>query len=82
MFSVAESEDVHVIRGSDEKSGFDEEAGKPLTDGSERGEDEVGPVVVASNGVRRKLVGSVRRPFFHPDIDGALQSAIRSIEGQ
>lgn len=84
VFSVAESEEV--VRGgvrTDEKGGFDEEAGKPLTTESSRGSEEVGVVGGGGGGVRgpkRRVVGSVLRPFFHPDIDGALQSAIRNIE--
>ncbi|KAI5847074.1 sulfate transporter family-domain-containing protein [Morchella snyderi] len=84
VFSVAESADFPAGEIDDEKKGFDEEAGKPLTSESTRSSDEVGqasPGVLAPSGLRRKVLGSVKRPFFHPDIDGALQSVIRSIEG-
>lgn len=85
VFSVAESaEGLSPEDINDEKRGFDEEAGKPLTSDSARSSNEVRPVspgVLAAGGPRRKLLGSMRRPFFHPDIDGALQSVIRSIEG-
>lgn len=82
VFSVAESEDVpEAVR--DEKRGFDEEAGKVLTSESSRGSDDVTPVHAGLTvAPRRKVLGSVLRPFFHPDIDGALQSAIRSIEAR
>lgn len=79
MFSVAHIAESEVAIDTREKQGLDEESGKPLTG---RNSDEVLPVPAAMIGPRRRVVGSVLRPFFHPDIDGALQSAIRSIEDQ
>jgi sodium-independent sulfate anion transporter 11 len=83
VFSVAESVEIPTEEIDEEKKGFDEEAGKPLTSESTRSSNEVGLAspVLAAGGPRRKVLGSVKRPFFHPDIDGALQSVIRSIEG-
>lgn len=77
VFSVAHAAEVaRPVEDLREKQGLDEEAGKPLTG---RDSGEVQPAVLASDGPKRRLVGSVLRPFFHPDIDGALQSAIRNI---
>lgn len=76
VFSVAHSgAEPGVASDSSEKQPLDVEAGKPLT-----GERNSGEVLAGAVAVRRRVVGSVLRPFFHPDIDGALQSAIRSIE--
>ncbi|KAL0638030.1 hypothetical protein Q9L58_002966 [Maublancomyces gigas] len=77
VFSVAHIAESEVAIDTREKQGLDEEAGKPLTG---RDSEDVHPVRTAVAGPRRRVVGSVLRPFFHPDIDGALQSAIRSIE--
>lgn len=77
VFSVAHIAESEVAIDTREKQGLDEESGKPLTG---RDSEEVHPVQAATIGPRRRVVGSVLRPFFHPDIDGALQSAIRSIE--
>lgn len=79
VFSVAHTTEDEAVVDSREKQGLDMEAGKPLTG---RNSDEVLPVPMAMIGPRRRVVGSMLRPFFHPDIDGALQSAIRSIEDQ
>lgn len=76
VFSVAHAAEVARPVDLREKQGLDEEAGRPLTG---RDSDSVQPVALATGGPKRRLVGSVLRPFFHPDIDGALQSAIRNI---
>ncbi|KAL7275907.1 hypothetical protein RUND412_001126 [Rhizina undulata] len=81
VFSVAEVVEPVVER----KEFDDEEAGKPLTG---KGEENIRISSTflerATTSKKRKVVAvsSIHRPFFHPDIDGALRSAIQNVEAQ
>lgn len=87
VFSVASVEETVVVGESiAEKKGFDEEGRRPLNGSRSSEEDDngVGRIGTTGAGKRRVpvVVGGINRPFFHVDIDGALRSAIASIEGR
>ncbi|RPB00809.1 sulfate permease [Choiromyces venosus 120613-1] len=90
VFSVASVEEAVVVDGNGTvKKGFDEEGGRPLN-GSRYSEEEevdegVGRIGTPVGTGRRRVpvvIGGINRPFFHVDIDGALRSAIASIESR
>ena len=88
VFSVASVEETVVVdERTGEKKGFDEEGRRPLNGSrsSEDDEDGVGRVGTPTSAGKRRVpvvVGGINRPFFHVDIDGALRSAIASIESR
>lgn len=79
VFSVAEIGDVSVVqhprRGMSVEAA-DEEAGGAEGDPSRAEEEDAGLV----RRVKVVPVSSVSRPFFHPDIEGAVRSAIYNVE--
>ncbi|PWW78754.1 sulfate permease [Tuber magnatum] len=88
VFSVASIEETVVVDGSPvEKKCFDEEGGRPLNGSrsSEEDEEGIGRIGTPTSASKRRVpvvVGGINRPFFHVDIDGALRSAIASIESR
>ncbi|CAZ82372.1 unnamed protein product [Tuber melanosporum] len=88
VFSVASVEETVVLDGNHvEKEGFDVEGGRPLNGSrsSKDVEEGVGRIGTPTGAGKRRVpvvVGGINRPFFHVDIDGALRSAIASIESR
>lgn len=87
VFSVASSKEANPESASEEV--YDEESGRPLKAESDRGSEEIDRIaatntggVVGKKGAIPVVVSGTNRPFFHIDIDGALKSAISSIENR
>ena len=78
VFSVAEIGDVPV---QNERERGDEERGEQESYGQGKGEGRMSEEGVRlMKRVKVVPISSVQRPFFHPDIEGALKSAIYNVE--
>ena len=87
VYSAASVEETVVVDESlGEKKGFDKEGRRPLNASRSSEEDDNGVGSIGTTGAAKRrvpvVIGGINRPCFHVDIDGALRSAIASIEGR